>query len=99
MLVLCTAPSQINDQFQPFAFGTLTVRVVPVRVAVMVCVWISSDRFQGPTDVIEADALLKPVFVVVTVTVADCFAATFATDTSPDELIVAVPTVEVTDQL
>jgi hypothetical protein len=49
--------------------------------------------------VIEADALLNPVFVVVTVTVADCFAATFATDTSPDELIVAVPTVEVTDQV
>ena len=99
MLPLCAAPSQLKDQVQPFAFGTFTVRVVPVRVAVMFCVWISSDRFQGPTDVIEAEAELNPVFVVVTVTVADCFAPTFATDTSPDELTVAVPTVEVTAQV
>ncbi len=46
MPYLCTAPSQITDQVQPFASGTFTVNVAKLLaiVAERLCAWICGER-------------------------------------------------------
>ena len=46
MPYLCTAPSQITDQVQPFVSGTFTVNVAKLLaiVAEILCAWISGER-------------------------------------------------------
>ena len=49
MPYLCTAPSQITDQVQPFVSGTLTVNVAKslAIVAEILCAWICGERSVG----------------------------------------------------